>query len=150
MTLAFRNVDASVDDPVETWPQEALLAALERGSISHWRRIARAIDADPWGPVARTVEDILTYSRPYGVDKLMETAIERARQNAAQLDRQEAAARVAEIVQRSGLSISEFAGRIGTSRSRVSTYMSGKVSPSAAMLMRMERTFPAIAPGCEE
>ena len=44
MTLAFRNVDASVDDPVQTWPQEALLAALERGSIGHWRRIVRAID----------------------------------------------------------------------------------------------------------
>ena len=29
--LAFRNVDASPDDPVETWPFEAVVAAVERG-----------------------------------------------------------------------------------------------------------------------
>jgi hypothetical protein len=78
--LDFRNVDASPDDPVSEWPQEAVQTALERGSLSHWRRLAAAIQNEPWGPVARTVEEVLTYSRPYGVAKAMERVIARARQ----------------------------------------------------------------------
>jgi transcriptional regulator with XRE-family HTH domain len=39
----------------------------------------------------------------------------------------------------SGLSRAEFAARIGTSPSRLSTYATGKVVPSAAMLVRMRR-----------
>jgi len=38
MELTFRNVDASPNDPVEDWPLEAIQAALERGSLKHWRR----------------------------------------------------------------------------------------------------------------
>ncbi len=139
MTLAFRNVNASVDDPVDTWPQEALLAALERGSIGHWRRIARAIEADPWGAVARTIEEILTYSRPYGVAELMEISIRNARATADRRDREEAARRIRAAFHRSGLTVTDFAARTGTSRSRMSTYLSGKVTPSAALLIRMER-----------
>jgi hypothetical protein len=36
-TLTFRNVDASPTDPVETWPYEGLVAAVERGSLSTYR-----------------------------------------------------------------------------------------------------------------
>jgi len=56
MTLAFRNIDVSPADPVMDWPTEAVLTALERGGLSHWRRLAAAIRADPWGLVARRVE----------------------------------------------------------------------------------------------
>jgi transcriptional regulator with XRE-family HTH domain len=49
------------------------------------------------------------------------------------------AAEVRDIVGRSGLSKQDFAERIGTSRSRLSTYMSGKVVPSAALMVRMRR-----------
>jgi hypothetical protein len=50
MSLAFRNIDVSPEDPVEVWPTEAVLAALERGGLGHWRRLTAAIDEDPWGP----------------------------------------------------------------------------------------------------
>jgi transcriptional regulator with XRE-family HTH domain len=33
----------------------------------------------------------------------------------------------------------DFALRLGTSRPRLSTYMSGKVTPSAALMLRMHR-----------
>ena len=49
--LKFRNITASVDDPVETWPFEGVLAAVERGTLPDWRRMAAVIRADPWGPV---------------------------------------------------------------------------------------------------
>jgi transcriptional regulator with XRE-family HTH domain len=35
--------------------------------------------------------------------------------------------------------VQDFAERTGTSRSRLSTYMSGKVMPSAALMVRMRR-----------
>ena len=47
--LKFRNITASPEDPVQTWPFEGVLAAVERGTLPDWRRLARAIRADPWG-----------------------------------------------------------------------------------------------------
>lgn len=138
--LAFRNVDASPDDPVSAWPQEAIQTALERGGLSHWRRLAEAIRADPWGRVARTVEEVLTYSRPYGVAPLMERVVARAREAAEASEREVVATEVAELIEASGLSRAEFASRIGTSTSRLSTYATGKVTPSAALLVRMRRS----------
>ena len=94
MTLVFRNVNADVSDPVDSWPQEALQAALERGDISNWRRIVAEIRRSPWGRVARAVEEILTYSRPYGMAGLMERAIAAARQQAARSEVEEVATRI--------------------------------------------------------
>jgi len=135
--LAFRNVGVSPDDPVVEWPLEAVQTALERGGLSHWRRLASAIRAQPWGPVARGVEEVLTYSRPYGVALAMERAIVRAREEAEAEERRSVAAEVDRLVRESGLSRSEFASQIGTSASRLSTYTTGKVTPSAALMLRM-------------
>jgi DNA-binding transcriptional regulator YiaG len=137
--LAFRNVDASPDDPVSEWPLEAIQTALQRGGLSHWRRLGKAIRAEPWGPVARRVEEVLTYSRPYGVADAMERIIARTREAAETSERRAVAAEVDRLVRESGLSRAEFASRIGTSASRLSTYATGKVTPSAALLVRMRR-----------
>ncbi len=138
-TLAFRNVEASPDDHVSDWPSEAIQTALERGGLRHWRRLAREIQADPWGPVARRTEEVLTYSRPYGATNLMEKLIAQAREAAEQSEREAVATEVKELISKSGLTRSAFASRIGTSPSRLSTYATGKVAPSAALLIRMRR-----------
>jgi hypothetical protein len=137
--LKFRNVDASPDDPVQTWPFEGILAAVERGTLPDWRRLASAIRADPWGPVARQVVDAIRIPRPYGTTELPEGVIDHARRLAADSERAEVAAEVSGLVSGSGLTRQDFADRIGTSRSRLSTYMSGKVIPSAALMVRMRR-----------
>jgi DNA-binding transcriptional regulator YiaG len=133
----FRNVDVSPGDPVEQWPQEAIQTALERGGLSDWRRLAAAIRSEPWGSVTRHVEEVLTYSRPYGVTQTMERIIARARDAAEQAEREAVADEVVAIIRASGLTRAEFASRIGTSPSRLSTYATGKVTPSAALLIRM-------------
>jgi DNA-binding transcriptional regulator YiaG len=138
-TLAFRNVDVSPDDPVAEWPLEAIQTALERGGLTHWRRLTAAVRADPWGPVARRIEEVLAYSRPYGVAAALERATTRARDAAEAAEREAVAAEIADLVRKSGLSRAEFASRVGTSPSRLSTYASGKVTPSAALLLRMRR-----------
>jgi DNA-binding transcriptional regulator YiaG len=112
---------------------------LERGSLEHWHRLVAAIRADPWGPVARHVAEALRHSRPYGVAAVMERALERARTDAEAAERAEVAAEIARLVERSGLSRSGFAERIGTSASCLSTYLAGKVTPAATLLVRMRK-----------
>jgi DNA-binding transcriptional regulator YiaG len=137
--LKFRNINASPDDPVDTWPFEGILAAIERGTLPDWSRLAAAIQADPWGPVAKQVLEAIRRSRPYGTAELLEGVVSRARKLAADSEREDVASEVRELVGRSGLSKQDFAERIGTSRTRLSTYMSGKVVPSAALMVRMRR-----------
>lgn len=137
--LKFRNITASVDDPVETWPFEGILAAVERGTLPDWRRLAAAIRADPWGPVAQQVLEAVQISRPYGTSELFTAVIEGARRDAADAERDEVAGEIRDLVARSGLSRQDFALRLGTSRPRLSTYMSGKVTPSASLMLRMRR-----------
>jgi DNA-binding transcriptional regulator YiaG len=137
MTLAFRNLDAQPGDPVTTWPFEALVAAIERGTVSDWARLTKIIREDPWGVTARAVEEYLGYERLWGVAPLLERALQRARQTAEAAERESVAGEVRALVESSGLSRKGFAARIETSASRLSTYCSGRVTPSAAMLVRM-------------
>ncbi len=139
MSLALRNVEVPQDTPVDQWPYEALVTAIERGTVTDWATLSRAIRLDPWGPVARQVELYLSYARPWGVGPLLARAITSARASSEADERAAVAAEVRSLVEQSGLSPSEFALRIGTSRSRLSTYRNGRVTPSAAALVRMRR-----------
>jgi DNA-binding transcriptional regulator YiaG len=139
MALAFRKLTIAPDAPVAEWPTEAVQTALERGDLADWHRIVAEMRADPWGRTARQVEEVLSHSRPYGVAEAMETVLSRARERAEASERAAVAAEIREAVERSGLSRTEFASRIGTSASRLSTYASGKVTPSATLMLRIRR-----------
>ncbi|MGH9113389.1 MAG: helix-turn-helix domain-containing protein [Acidimicrobiales bacterium] len=128
--LTFRNVEVSPDDPVETWPAEAIATALVRGDLGHWRRLADAIQVDPWGPVARAVESVVEMDAPYGVSLLMRDVIAGARRDAV-------ASVIRRMVAESGLSLRECAARVGTSGARLSTYARGHVVPRADFLFRL-------------
>ncbi|MST31728.1 hypothetical protein GHK86_03170 [Acidimicrobiaceae bacterium USS-CC1] len=62
-----------------------------------------------------------------------------ARRQAEAAERAAVAEEVAALVRASGWSQRESAQRIGTSAPRLSTYLSGKVVPSAALMVRMRR-----------
>lgn len=138
MPLQFRNVDATPADDVRTWPYEALVTAVDRGLVADWQPIFAEIRRAPWGPVARRIERYLTYREPDGAGTLFALAIERARADRDEADRAEVAGRVRAAVAASGLTKAQFAESVGTSASRLSTYLSGKVTPSAALLLRIE------------
>lgn len=137
MTLQFRNVDASPTDPVDTWPYEALVTAIERGLVPDWQPIFAEVKASPWGPVSRKIERYLHYAPRSGVTTLFHLAIERARAQREELERAEVAAQVREAIAASGMTAAQFAERIGTSASRLSTYATGSVCPSAHMFQRI-------------
>ncbi len=89
--------------------------------------------------MARQVLEAIHLSRPYGTTELLEGLVGRTRQLAADSERGQVASEVSRLVGGSGLTQQDFADRIGTSRSRLSTYMSGRVVPSAALMVRMRR-----------
>jgi hypothetical protein len=146
MPVEFRNVDASPTDDVRTWPYEALVTVIDRGLVSDWQPILAEVRRSPWGQVARRVEQYLSYREPDGVSALFTLAIERARGDADEAERAEVAGRVRAAVSNSGLTNRDFAQMVGTSASRLSTYLSGKVTPSAAMLVRIERAADRTGP----
>ena len=135
----LRHVDVDAAAPLVSWPFEALVAVLERGSIWDWAILTTEIGRDPWGPVARQVEEYTRAEKILGLGPLLNRAIARARRRAEEVERAAVATRVSELVHESGLSTAEFAERIGTSRTRLSTYRHGRVTPSAALMYRMER-----------
>lgn len=139
MSMAFRNIETDPAAPVETWPYEGLVTAIERGGLVEWRRIAAAIRRDPWGRVARSVEDYAGYAEPTGGLAVLTRAVSRARAAAEDSERASVAREVRELVSASGLSRTEFAAAVGTSPSRLSTYCTGTVTPSAALMVRMRR-----------
>ena len=137
MALNFRNVDASPSDPVATWPYEALVTAIEQGLVPDWRPVFNELKTDPWGPVSRKIQRFLEYAPRDGVTVLFRLAIDRARDNAEARERALVADRVRGAITASGLTAGQFAERVGTSASRLSTYARGTVTPSAHMLVRI-------------
>lgn len=133
-TSAFRNIDVTPDEPVEAWGVEGILAAIDRGGIRLWQRIAAAVYADPYGEVAADLEQALT-----GAESEMSAAVLRlVLDDARETSEQRVARRVREAIGRSTMTQAEFARRLGTSASRLSTYATGAVAPSAVMMDRIE------------
>ena len=57
--LMFRNVSASPNDPISTWPYEVYAATLQYGNIFDWRVFANEIRRDPWGDVADLMDSVV-------------------------------------------------------------------------------------------
>jgi ribosome-binding protein aMBF1 (putative translation factor) len=133
--VTFRNLTVSPDQPVEQWTTEGVLSALERGSLKDWRRLARAIQAEPHGVVADDIMEAVEITESRGVAAAMRRVVQDARMSEAE----RIARRVRGCIRRSGLTQATFAARIGTSQSRLSTYARGTVTPSAVVMARIER-----------
>lgn len=144
MPLTFRNITTSPDDPVDTWPSEAIVTAMERGDLGHLALLASAIDSDPWGRTARQIEEALGHTRPYGVAELMTEAIRRARQRSEEFERAAVTDALRDLVSRSGLAAPT--SPVDWARARGCPPLNGKVIPSAALMVRAERVSTSRTP----
>lgn len=136
----FRNINATPADPVVHWGFEGLLAAIERGGMKLWDRIAAELRQHPYGIVARLLEnEVLEALSHEGERELFRQILLRARRRSDQDAKAEVVNRLRSLLNRSGLSQREFAAQLGTSPSRFSTYLNGKVTPGADLLVRAER-----------
>ncbi|MEO3759038.1 helix-turn-helix transcriptional regulator [Mycobacterium sp. B14F4] len=130
----------AVDErPVEFWPTAAIRAALETDDLAVWQRIVVAIKRDPFGRTARQVEEVLETARPYGVSKALAEVLTRTREHLEANEREEVARIIRALLERSGLGQQEFASRIGVPGSEFATFLSGTASPSASLMVRMQR-----------
>jgi DNA-binding transcriptional regulator YiaG len=149
MTVSFRNLDFDQSAALDEWPAEAIATVIDRGSLSDWRRLAKAIRRNPWGPAARTAETVIGWGEHYGVDALMSTVIRRAREEVALRGRAEYAAQIRSWRTQTGMTLRQFAQAAGTSASRLSDYENAKVAPTTDVLARLRHVAEthADAPG---
>jgi len=134
-----RPYQRMVDTPVEFWPTAAIRDALQSGDITVWQRIVVAIKRDPFGRTARQVEEVLTSAAPYGVSQALTEVLTRARNHMEHNERSEAARHVRLLMERSGLTVDEFASRSGVSAEQFAAYLNAGVSPPASLMIRMRR-----------
>jgi hypothetical protein len=136
----FRNIRSTPDNAVTEWGFEGLLTAIERGGLKLWDRIAAELRRRPYGAVARLLEDeVLDAISHEGERELFRQILLRARHEWEQDARTEVANRLRSMLARSGLSQRDFAAQLGTSASRLNTYLNGKVIPGADFLIRAEQ-----------
>jgi len=138
VTLRFRNVDFDQDAPIDGWPAQAIETLIDRGSIEDWRRLARAIRANPWGPAARSTENVTSWGEHYGIDELLIQVLRHAREEVALRGRERYAAEIRAWRAETGLSLRQFALAAGTSAPRLSDYEHAKVAPTTDVLARLE------------
>jgi len=150
VVVQFRNLEVVWSDPIDLWPYEAVVTTIERGLVRDWQPILRDMRLRPWGRVAGYVEHYTKNPDDASAGALFAAALAKARQDREEQEREEVASRVRRAIEASGVSATEFASRIGTSASRLSTYANGHVVPSAVMLVRIERegdSFVGLTPG---
>jgi DNA-binding transcriptional regulator YiaG len=138
MVVQFRNLTTSWHDPIDQWPYEAVVTTMERGLVSDWQPILKDLRERPFGRIARYVAHYLKNPDDEAAAAFFSEALRRARSAREDAERDEVTARIRQAIESTGLSQAVFAAMVGTSPSRLSTYLSGQVTPSAAMLVRIE------------
>ncbi|MBT2497935.1 helix-turn-helix domain-containing protein [Agromyces sp. ISL-38] len=134
MALRFRNLNVSPDDPVTEWGVEGILAAIDRGGLDDWSKVGVAVEVAPYGPVAADLEEALAIAESGGAAALLRRVLDDARASAEE----RTVRRLRELARAADLPQQRLAERIGTSRSRLSSYLSGAVTPSAVVITRLE------------
>ncbi|MCL1898412.1 MAG: helix-turn-helix domain-containing protein [Micrococcales bacterium] len=135
MAVKFRNLTGNSDWPVGKWGVEGLLAVIERGAIDDWRIITCAVRRDPNGQISADLEEALDLAEGRGGASLVARALADSKVGPGAT----VARRMRHDVRRTGLSLRQFAALLGTSHSRLSTYLSGQVTPSAAIAVKSAR-----------
>lgn len=138
MTVQFRNLTTTWHDPIDQWPYEAVVTTMERGLVSDWQPILRDLRARPFGRIARYVTHYAKDPDDKAAAAFFSGALRRARVSQEEKEREEVIRRIRRAIDATELSQADFARAIGTSASRLSTYLSGQVMPSATMLIRVE------------
>lgn len=139
MTLRFRNLDVSPDAPVEEWGFEGLLAAVDRGELADWQRVADAVARAPHGEVADLLIEVLDAAEDSGAVGAFRSFLALLAEQEEAHARREVAEELRALWRASGLDQGEYARRLGTSRTRLNTYLNGRTVPLATVLVRARR-----------
>ena len=132
MPLKFRNIDATPEDPVEAWGFEGMLAAIDRGYAADWRKLIAAIIANPaLRPVFKEAREA---AESRATVALLDAALEREERTPSE----QALARLRSAYRGTRMTQAELASHLGTSRTRLNSYLTGKVTPAMDVLVAIE------------
>lgn len=143
--LLFQPIDpqpigVGLGEVVPVDSADELVALLEQGSLVEWRQHLQRLATSPWGPYAESISDLADAAgRP-----AIHTVLAWCRAWGHEREREQIARHVQHLVALSGVSQRQFAARIGTSPSRLSSYIRGSVTPSAALFLRIQRASRAL------
>jgi DNA-binding transcriptional regulator YiaG len=118
---------------------DQLREIVEHGNARRWRAALLPLIESPWGPYGEHIVQLTKEAGLTKVTALLEECRKVYQQRQEQRERDAIAREIRRLVAISGLTQREFASQIGTSPSRLSTYVNGRVIPSAAMLLRIRR-----------
>ena len=139
VSLLLEGIDPEASLPVVRTVGE-LVGLVDGGSVLEWRHHLAMIAASPWSPYSRHLGDLATQASLPAVAALVAQFTEVCRQQNKEREREQVAEEVRRLVAGSGVTQRQFAQWVGTSPSRLSTYVSGSVTPSASLMLRMART----------
>ncbi|UMG91150.1 helix-turn-helix transcriptional regulator [Nocardioides sp. TF02-7] len=117
---------------------------VESHSVADWRALVAPVALNPWGPAADRLVELARRTARDDVARAVQQFQVVYRERQEQREREHVALEIRRLVAISGLTQRDFAAYVGTSASRLSTYISGKVTPSAAMLLRIRRAAHAL------
>uniref|UniRef100_UPI0016005E23 helix-turn-helix domain-containing protein n=1 Tax=Nocardioides stalactiti TaxID=2755356 RepID=UPI0016005E23 len=148
--VARTSLDAAVAllaegiDPDQSLPvirtSAQLRGVVDGGSVLEWRHHLAMIAASPWSPYSDHLLDMALQAELPQVVAVVERFTELCRAQNKEREREQVADEVRRLVAASGVTQRQFAKWVGTSPSRLSTYVSGSVTPSASLMLRMTRT----------
>lgn len=116
--MIHRHLEVPEGTPVEELGPASLDDLLDRGDLSDWAPLARAVAADPYGPVADSVLRLCGAHPMYGTSELWRAWIEhlRSRPASAPVNTLDLSA----LRRSRGLSQAQLAQRLGIAQSDVS------------------------------
>lgn len=135
--LLIAGIDVNDMAPAPATCGELRTLVATRGA-DQWRRVLAQVAACPWSPCTT---HLTALARSADLDRPLADLIEKCatfyRERSAEAERRDVAKEVRRLVAVSGCTQREFARYAGTSASRLSTYASGRVTPSATMMLRI-------------
>ena len=143
--LLLEGVDAAAPAPLPDSPPFLRLIVEKRG-VGVWRSLLANIAANPFGPEARQLADLAVAADMPAVAQAVEACTKTCRKRFEAAERLEVSREIRKLVAISGCSQRTFAAHIGTSPSRLSTYVNGLVTPSASLMVRIRRAASQLAP----
>ncbi|MCR1781143.1 helix-turn-helix domain-containing protein [Nocardioides carbamazepini] len=114
-------------------------ALIDGKDLAAWRALAAAAVAAPWTGQAERHLALISSGGRVGETAGLQAFVEMVQRVTREDERRAVAHQIRSSVESTGLSQREFAALIGTSPSRLSTYLTGAVAPSATMALRIAR-----------
>ncbi|UMG91393.1 helix-turn-helix transcriptional regulator [Nocardioides sp. TF02-7] len=106
--------------------------------------------SSPWGPDGERLVSLAGAAHLRLVERALVECRRVYRQREEARERSAIAREIRRMIAVSGLSQREFSAYVGTSPSRLSTYVTGKVTPSATMMLRIKGAARMLAQEAQE